>query len=954
MADKLRKTYPIQISFSTGEQPTAQKLTVLSTQARNALAIVEKAIGDLWNQSGDSVLSTNFPLQIPNLGRIIGENKYLNPVLFQLPNDFLFRDNVGSQYAGKTTGFLRFKPKAATTFTQQDGLSQFTTQVVSGHEVGQPDGGTNEFYIDEATGKFYIDSELTGTEVLEYTVSPGDDWAQGDELMPGVIPDPRQTEFTSCRVEKSGSTFYLHLPPRRPLSFTTTFTADTFGNLLARPDRYPLASEIGVATADESNEATVLVGGGAGSAGHTGYLFWQAADPTLALNDNHYRYQLPKAITDAFASLTIGSQYPEGLLFLWNKATNTVIEDVVFRKPTATYTTSPWVLEISSTTFDFDTLDTSTESQADYDSSSLVLITAGSSVSRTLNALRGAFHRHKHDNTGIHDAPISHNSLLDVNPPVATGNDHSARYPTYLNKWFASRWNADDHVSLLSRAGSQDTSARYRDPNNNAMLGHFILADSTADGNGVYLDSTPGESFKLYFGDIGGPNIYGMDEDVILDGRYTTISGNNGITNLSSDGSGLVVSGVTQTISTFQGSPGVAANVYIASADNESASLRLGELSGIAIQGVVAYIPSLSALKFQAATSLTDQWYLTSSHQWISGSLTDTPSPRASSVHLGVADQLGTDRPYDSPAVGVVDLTGGAGTESWLYMSASGLTPSIVTGGGATDLQVGFDNGTLGGPFTSTMMITETGVAIGSTSPDTALHVIRTTGTDTAVRLETGAATDECVVEFYNEDTPGSRSGFIGYTNGGLPAGGNDSLSIINETGNNEVVIGGDNTNRIIVDKDAITTSGPIITKSGAAFSVIQPFSMGQTYTLSPSATSVNMTGSAPNGINFTCPCPHAGTIKFLTIYGIENPTGTFVVTFYRMDMSATPPALTSTQASGAILCPAASGQVLFNITDTAITATDMCWINIGSFTGSTLLHGIGWNMSVDDASAWR
>ena len=75
--DKFRVTFPTRISFANGEQPTAKKLNAIADQAKNGLSILEKAIGDLWNQSGDSVTS-DYPNRITNLARTLGDQALMN------------------------------------------------------------------------------------------------------------------------------------------------------------------------------------------------------------------------------------------------------------------------------------------------------------------------------------------------------------------------------------------------------------------------------------------------------------------------------------------------------------------------------------------------------------------------------------------------------------------------------------------------------------------------------------------------------------------------------------------------------------------------------------------------------------------------------------------------------------------------------------------------------------
>ena len=226
MSDKFRKTAPLDITFADAEQPTGQKLTALASQARNALGLLEQAIGDVWTQSGDAIL-TSYPLQIPNIARLIGENRYLNPALYPFQYEFVFTEAISDKFTGLTSGYLLFKPKTGGTITSDTGGDAFSGNLKTyEYEVGDPNNdspGSYEWWVSEETGKFRCDDVITaGDAEIIYTVDPADESENSEETLPGIIPDPRQTEFTSCRIEESGGLYYLHIPPRRPLTFAAT------------------------------------------------------------------------------------------------------------------------------------------------------------------------------------------------------------------------------------------------------------------------------------------------------------------------------------------------------------------------------------------------------------------------------------------------------------------------------------------------------------------------------------------------------------------------------------------------------------------------------------------------------------------------------------------------------------------------------------------------------------
>lgn len=523
MADKLRKTFPLRITFSDGENPTAAKLNAISTQTRNGLDIVERAVGDVWNQSGDTLLSS-IPLQLPNLARMVGQNSYLNPVIYPLEQDFFYKENLGSKWAGKVHGYLTFKPKTSSAFTSTD--AQFANEVASEYLVGR---GTNQaFWVSDDTGEFRVNHELTaaGAETLTYKVSPSADWLNGSEVFPGVIPDIRQDTFTGCRLEYDVGTgkYFLHLPPRQPLDFDQA----TFDRPEAEVAKYPHSDEV----AESYNFATALPPG-------EEYKYWQSS-AVNALEDQHYRYSLPKELRDA--TIAAGGEYPSGFLFLWDRTSDTLIDGLIFKKPSTKYLTQPWILEVESATTDLSVYvcTPNDESEAAYSDKELVLITCGAPLSRVLWTTLTAFLRHDH--AGDHTSTIDHGSLKNLDPPVATGNEHVSRYPTTLPRWTGSAWNQDDHVSYLSRGGSQTVSGLWRDKHNNAMLGHLLMANADTDGESFLNPLSPDGTYGIFFGDtVGGYKVSQNSSGQLLvnggPGMSVTVSGTN-IDALTATGNG--------------------------------------------------------------------------------------------------------------------------------------------------------------------------------------------------------------------------------------------------------------------------------------------------------------------------------------------------------------------------------------------------------------------------------
>jgi len=482
MADKLRATAPLDITFTAGEQPSPSKLTAVARQGRTGINVLEKAVGDLWNQSGDPVMS-NFPLQITSLARVMGEMRYLNPALFPSVSEFLYEDNVGNKFTGETDVYLQFKPKSGSAFSWNQ---QYTTEKTLAWEVD----AAVDYFVDDSTGRMRLGSALTGTTAVTYTVDPSD-WNVGTETLPGVVPDSRQTDYTGCRISKSGSIYYLHFPPRQPLTFSSSWE---------RPERYPDALDYGGGV-DDNFDTTV----------QANKRLWQDPDVN-ALNHEHYRYALPKDLQDQWGAIAVGDVLPTGFIYLWDRAADQVIADAIFKK-----TSDSWVFVIESASTDLEAYVSTNEQESSYNSTQLSVIAAGAPLSRSFWTLANSVYSHDHGNKGDFAATMEHSMLKFLNPPGESYTGHPGTYPVSGIEWPSSRWAGDDHTSLLSRAGSYGTSGAYhRDNLDNAMIGDLILADRSR----ALDEDLANDSFKVCFGDITGPSIQGYAKTVQVNSLF--------------------------------------------------------------------------------------------------------------------------------------------------------------------------------------------------------------------------------------------------------------------------------------------------------------------------------------------------------------------------------------------------------------------------------------------------
>lgn len=491
MSDKFRRTHPLKISFSASEQPSYQKLTALSTQSRSGAALLEKALGDLWNQAGDSILNS-FPLQIPNIARQMGQTVKMNPLLVHVTDDFRYYERAGERWENQSEGVLLFKPKSS---EANAGWVSGTGIFANAPEANETDVLTSsDWWLDNDTGRFVCGRALTTSDTITYTVGPDADWIGDENVIPSVIPDPAQAAFTSCRISEDGGDYFIHLPPRQPLSLSAR----------EEPEKYFIASE---ETASGNVQDTEDV---------TPYKLWSSATVALGgTGDAFYRYQLAKEIDDALTGLSEGEKISEGTLILWDGNDETIVEDAVFRKAPAVK--GKWVLQVESDTLDLSNFVTTTEDEASYSNTDLHVITCGAPITRSIRALWSRLFDHDHSGRNEMDNQITHRDLTLLNPPDNnyTIGGHDTNYPADLPVWASSRWQGDDHVSLLSRGGSfGGAHANRRDPLDNAMLGHLVLANSDAAD---YLNAAcPDQSFRLYFGAVNGPSVYGHNNGLFV------------------------------------------------------------------------------------------------------------------------------------------------------------------------------------------------------------------------------------------------------------------------------------------------------------------------------------------------------------------------------------------------------------------------------------------------------
>lgn len=480
MADKMRTTFPIAVTFAEGEAPSSTKLSAIGSQAKSGLAIIERGIGDIWNQSGDSITS-DYPLYITNLGRHMGAQRLLNarmvaPDMTGTTSISITQSVV--EFHDKTEILLDFPPTAASDSTLATSMTSlgFTTRVATRDLI---DSAT-EWAVDVTNGRVYLGSKLSNaTTTVEYGVSsfPGDSPNESWNL----IPNQAQDSWNGLKiVQISANKYWLVLPFRRPPTLET-------GTI---PDKRPASSGNSAQIASPSIKRYW-------GPSSSGYSY------TAGVSDSRlYRYSLPEIVLDMFDTPVAGQVIPNGLIHLWNVDTGTIVEGLTFRVPESPITfvgsQVPWVIQVEGATLDsaFSGLTSSDASEAHaHYQSEFALICAGQSVAAEIAWLRDELSGGSRS-VGMQKR-TAHSDLGGNNPAQQT------RFPIATPPSFV---EGDDHSQYLSRRGSTSTLSARRDVYNNGMLGDLLMSATNSAGG---YQNLIGNSNKIWFNAVtSGVNLY--------------------------------------------------------------------------------------------------------------------------------------------------------------------------------------------------------------------------------------------------------------------------------------------------------------------------------------------------------------------------------------------------------------------------------------------------------------
>lgn len=400
MPDKFKDTFPVPISFVSGEQPSAAKLTAWALQTNAALNQIENALGDMHSDFFPLFGSTNTPsgkwsygkdgvaldaiqthLQILNLARLVGPASALNPRILGHHTATITDEPLPSDV---NEFYLRFRPAGTVTFS----LAKFATPVAGPALVTI----YGEYYVDALTGKVVVWDGSGGNGTVTYSIKTTTDNLLDTyhEAYFNVCPAPQQA--VKCTIAASGSDWRITLP---------------------------------VVTHQQGN--------------------WTETSTALtAQNDPNFNAQLslPLWLSNEYVASDV---IADGLLAVWDEEERRVINGA-FKF-------------VSATEVDYDG-DTGEVLVAGSDRYSL-LVSGGTDITRTIDNLRSRYRVHTHDGTNG-DMRVPHENLDTLavgwvtsdtgGPSYSFFDDGANKFPNHHPQYLG-RWGLDSSVSRNAMLG---------------------------------------------------------------------------------------------------------------------------------------------------------------------------------------------------------------------------------------------------------------------------------------------------------------------------------------------------------------------------------------------------------------------------------------------------------------------------------------------------------------------
>jgi len=701
--DKKGTTYPVDIDFYSSEQPTAVKLTYLSSQAKAAVTILEKVIGDVWGEYYGTTGQDN-PAVI-NIARTIGMLKHLTPRSYPASDV-----EVAITLGAGTVHVLPFCPHDDLS-TTVSGISfdsaplQGGTCHYDGNGTPPNDGkfgvnGTGDYYVSSAGVLYCYDDLTAGIEATYSADIPSDIgmyYAGGGAWRPNSYLTMYPAPFDIATLD-----------PVKRLTINTGSGGHDY--LITLPASIGAVGSSGTrSTLDASGKTSDQVPSGSESA-----AYWAQS------------MSLPPNIV----ALGTGAAVPQGLMMIYKVSTQSIIQGV-------TFTTKSFVAgstEIYADDSAAGLLTTSATPSSDY-----ILIvmnsTGGADLTSQLDYNRYLLLNHKHKRdynddgantpTGDPTYRIDHADLEGLIPTSAdTGLPATQTRITIP----PSRWQQDDHVQYLHRwgwdgrpLGSTDptTSEYQRDPYGNAMLGDLLLASKNS---GTRYNNITDDSRRIVFGSLSvagaytGPSIYydqgntALTFTTVTGGAYDFIGGSGdvrltgtsgGTAGLSTGGAGsLHIGGYDTTIGgriyMYGGTLHTDQKWLLKSTTDHFEIYQSGLISEGAVAGIL-YLGNISGYNGSAATTIDCRNNLTVSVGNLgvtSGNITATAGNIIASAGCIYAAGVSVGDPYNSRSMRAVYglwIDGGYGTagntRTALYVNGNGV-------GGAGGAQI---NGKISG-----------------------------------------------------------------------------------------------------------------------------------------------------------------------------------------------------------------------------------------------------------------
>lgn len=467
--DALRDVFPVNVAFVDGEQPGSPKFDGWANQTNNGLAMVASTIGDVWgDEFGSNKLYPHRarPANIANLARLIGPASALNPMR-----------------QSRQTLAVTIDPSVII----PSFVNEFQLPVVPiefyGVASGDPDKALHRPDSSIAAGSIFdllttLDAGVfnpAGRKASRDLVLAAGDWAI--DMMGRVYT------YTLTNAYAPAALLYR-------ASMHWEFHDGQRGNVY--PDWNDLvnfcsAFETGAGTgvynidlpmvATTPRERNIAYGTNQWEPGDT-----TPSDSLYYTPPTPFQAFLPHSLLQTIAP---GGAIPEGYMQVWDNTLGQIVDNLTFTLVSSIRVSCTGAALSAAATF------------PGTDATRYRLVTAGTTVTESIQEHAWKIDNHQHDDKILGGAPIKHSNLswnhiesaavggawgtIVTSPPSAiVGNDH----PQYLSRY---GWQT------LVDPGQYD----------NAMLGDLFMATGYADYTANAYDNGLATSHAAIFGTTG-------------------------------------------------------------------------------------------------------------------------------------------------------------------------------------------------------------------------------------------------------------------------------------------------------------------------------------------------------------------------------------------------------------------------------------------------------------------